>query len=444
MLGAAGSRRQARISRRKVDQELHQSPETAAASVTDISHRSSPEFLSERERVVALINLSREKLIPVAAFDESKVSFWGVMCDKKKAQLFQDLGKLDGVGVFTTMAGFKLTNGTISDAELARFKSEGALLIDTLATVALNYLVVCSLLLTIYVSLIVSGGSVFDVRTGVDGIAAGLGAWADLPAFAWPGDEDAQAALRRALYAIEYGLLGLGMASSTIGMFVAVFFYIMVSTGLPSTIAKLEDLSENPAKLSALQDYSLNGGIDVLTFALPFVAARSSAIAFFCCCGAAFLVHGVWAPSNGLRSGMLSKSIRAQVREAKRALAMNAEAGSTASACTMGAVGGGTKAGADAAARVAWAAHSPAAHSPAAGAEEAMIALVQRALPSLAEPASLAAGLQQEGFTHATLQEAALRGLDVYAALRDVERPLGLRPGDRLALAAAASSELST
>ena len=70
-----------------------------------------------------------------------------------------------------------------------------------------------------------------------------------------------------------------------------------------------------------------------------------------------------------------------------------------------------------------------------------MVALVQRALPSLADPAALAAGLQLEGFTHVTLREAALRGLDVYAALKDVEQSLGLRAGDRLALATAASSE---
>ena len=51
--------------------------------------------------------------------------------------------------------------------------------------------------------------------------------------------------------------------------------------------------------------------------------------------------------------------------------------------------------------------------------------------------------LSGQGFTHAALYQASAHGLDVFAALRDVEMTLGLKPGDRLALAAMLKADVS-
>ena len=49
-----------------------------------------PESMAERERVVALIPLSREKITPLAAINDKPISFWSLMCDKKLSKLCQD------------------------------------------------------------------------------------------------------------------------------------------------------------------------------------------------------------------------------------------------------------------------------------------------------------------------------------------------------------------
>ena len=105
---------------------------------------------SSSERIARLI-AARSKLEPMAsaAFDMTNKS------NRVKANKFHvELGDIDGVGLLLKIASFQTkTDGTVGEDEIRQFEREGALLIDTLCSSMLNYSVLLSLFLTIYVSL---------------------------------------------------------------------------------------------------------------------------------------------------------------------------------------------------------------------------------------------------------------------------------------------------
>ena len=106
---------------------------------------------SSSERIARLIATARSKLEPMAsaAFDMTSRS------NRVKAnKLHVELGDIDGVGLLLKIASFQTkTDGTVGEDEIRQFEREGALLIDTLCSSMLNYSVLQSLFLTIYVSL---------------------------------------------------------------------------------------------------------------------------------------------------------------------------------------------------------------------------------------------------------------------------------------------------
>ena len=306
MLGAAGQSRKKRVAPLK----KHALPALGS---------------SDRQRIVELIRLAREKLEALAAIDPSQVYF----ANSKMSKLWESLGMFDGVGFFTNVASFKLDAGgtSLSEAEFERFRSEGQVLIDNLISSALNYSVINSLLFTIYISLLVltAGDSAYQppVIGHFNATGPPFGVWSDFATFAWPDDIESQATGRRVFYAIECALLCLGIASTVCGIFASLLLYTMMSVGLPSVLSKIEYIAHNPKRLYDMFNYSLNGGLDVLTLVLPFIAARCSALAFFCSCGSFFLVHGVWAISNAvMEGGLLSVLFKTQHNEARRAVAL--------------------------------------------------------------------------------------------------------------------------
>merc|ERR1711965_1030414 len=102
----------------------------------------------------------------------------------------------------------------------------------------LNYLVVYSLLLTMFISLIVqpvgSGAYGADdaIATGM-GVTNGANAFSDFASFAWPTDAAAQVRVRQAMYVCEYVCLALGTWRTSHSLFDAIFQYQILSTGLP-------------------------------------------------------------------------------------------------------------------------------------------------------------------------------------------------------------------
>ena len=102
---------------------------------------------------------------------------------------------------------------------------------DALQGCVLNYTVLDSLILTIFVSLVVmhAGGNAYAVTTS--DVAQRLGsdpigdhrAWADLATFLSPMDVPTQEAIRRVVYILEYISLAIGTLLCTTGLWETLF-----------------------------------------------------------------------------------------------------------------------------------------------------------------------------------------------------------------------------
>ena len=91
----------------------------------------------EQARVAATVQKARESLRPFAELP----AFTGrtALAGGNAGKLYQHLGGVDGVGALLRLATFdEDADGTISAAELSRFKSEGEVLVDSLQSAALN------------------------------------------------------------------------------------------------------------------------------------------------------------------------------------------------------------------------------------------------------------------------------------------------------------------
>jgi hypothetical protein len=282
--------------------------------------------LSESERVASVIKMARAKLTPFAATEYP----WNGMLNFNNAmpKEYIELGMGDGVGVMLKMAILELSeDGTVTDAILAKFELEGEKLMDALQGCVLNYTVLDSLILTIFVSLVVlhAGGNAYTV--GANDVAQRLGdptgahsAWADLATFLSPEDATTQEAIRRVTYCCEYIGLAIGTLLCSVGLWETLFFYQTVSTGLPSVVSKCEFIIDYPKRLTFILN-SFGMALVFLLLTLPFVVARSSAIASIISLAVGLLWWAFDCRTFGSRRGQVAGLMLAQHREAQRILA---------------------------------------------------------------------------------------------------------------------------
>ena len=115
----------------------------------EVAPHTQPRSSNDHERVAALVTGARKKIVP---FAQSK----GLINMQTKWPGMFKLGSNDGVGFIIKLASFDLDGDSrISAAELSRFQLESEKLIEGLQAALLNYSVLLSLLLTVYVSLFV-------------------------------------------------------------------------------------------------------------------------------------------------------------------------------------------------------------------------------------------------------------------------------------------------
>ena len=157
---------------------------------------------------------------------------------------------------------------------------------ELLQHVTLNWSVILSLFLTIYVSLAVlhTGNaayvgshqeSSFTVDADDDSWA-----WGDLASFAWPLDEEARHGLRRGLYVAECVFVGFGFSVSFLGLMNVVLLYSAFGTGIPDVLGKLEYLIRNRNSTTFMWA-SFDLSLFSLMLSVGFAAARASAIMCF-------------------------------------------------------------------------------------------------------------------------------------------------------------------
>ena len=188
------------------------------------------------------------------------------------------------MGVLIRIARLDIdANDAISPAGLARLNSIGENLFDMLQSMMLNWSVVFSLLLTIYISIAVLHSGAYAYVAAPERLFSGPqgaeshNAWSDLASFAWPDDDVAQASLRRGLYVAECVCVALGVVLCTIGMFISLIMYAAFGMALPDVLTKFEYMLNIPNHMGALWALS-NGSILTLPLAVAFVAARASAV----------------------------------------------------------------------------------------------------------------------------------------------------------------------
>lgn len=274
----------------------------------------------DRTRILQLAATARESLRPFVELDANQFGYF-VFKSKVVKTYVNKLGGIDGVGLLLKAGALDVDgDGQIDDAELSRFNDEGASLIDSAQAAMLNYLVVYSLLLTMFISLIVlhvgSGAYAGDdaVASGM-AVTNGANAFADFASFAWPTDAAAQVRVRQGLYVCEYVCLALGTWRTSHSLFDAIFQYQILSTGLPSTVSKCELLISKPGRLASVAT-GFGPCIHLLLFGVDFALARASAVAFFCSTCAHLLLFGS-VMMQITHEGNLTEFLRAQHREAQ-------------------------------------------------------------------------------------------------------------------------------
>ena len=234
-----------------------------------------------------------------------------------------ELGDIDGVGLLLKIASMPLkADGTVGEEELRYFEREAALLIDTLSSSMLNYSVLLSLFLTIFISLQVAhvGSEPYEQAAASPklGTTRSTAAAGDAAAFLYPQDPES---FRWVFYILECFFLSAGTVVCVLGL-AACLVRIMMLSNLPSAASKLEYLMGRLKGLAAASGL-LSLSLLLLTVGvLPTMLARASAVAFLSACGSGlvFLMLGcrmIWA----------SDEVKVQMAEARVVLADAASRG---------------------------------------------------------------------------------------------------------------------
>ena len=232
------------------------------------------------------------------------------------------------VGALLRMAKIDIdSDGRLSEKAYARFQSEGENVMDMLQNVTLNWTILLSLFLTIYVSLAImhSGEPAYAAHSKVvafgtdDELPSAYAPWTDFASYAWPDDAHAQAKLRRSFYIGECITIGLGLFFCATGLMNVLIVYSVFGAAFPDIQSKVEFMHNYPAPMFYLWG-SFDGAVLVLPPALAFVTARSSALmslTVFSMCGA----FGLFMASVSCRSGGIVGGMHlGQAREARRIL----------------------------------------------------------------------------------------------------------------------------
>jgi len=217
----------------------------------------------------------------------------------------------------------------LTEDGLKRLEAEALTVTENLQSTTLNMMVIYSLLLTLYVSMIImtAGGVAYtapDEMTAAVDLAFGAtdvnhsSAWADFASWAWPSDLLAQQSLRRGCYIAEFTVNVIGVVVCLLGLYEGIVYLLVWGNGLPDNLSKLEFYCESPGRTLSLWLY-YNIAILLMPVGVAFVCVRASAIAFLCMCGAATLFFIAW--NFSVLPGGLITSLEIKLhREATRRL----------------------------------------------------------------------------------------------------------------------------
>ena len=286
--------------------------------------RTSPEALSplvidEAERAAQVIAEARARLKPFADLTRKRDIF----------KTHRYLGAFDGVGAMLQLA-------SLDASRLDQFRAEAGGVIERVESAALNYTIVFSLLITVTIPLAAlhagngayqltpeAQAKLFQGVSSIDSLA-----YADAASFiaertSAAEDVASQAhTLRAVFYALECAMLALGVTATCVGLFKSVALYIAFNAALPSVVARCEHLVQHHRRLVIVYYFMQQGGVATSMYAVAFITARSSAVAFFAQSACLLLAHFAFI-NDQCGGGQLASLIWQQHREARRLFAAN-------------------------------------------------------------------------------------------------------------------------
>lgn len=232
---------------------------------------------SQAARARAVIFRSRQLLKPFAELpNESSII--------AVEQLGNRIGGPEVLGALIRAAAIPAEGEHLSEADFVRFIAEATEVMDQLQSLTLNWSVINSLFLTIFVGMaVMHAGS--PAYNGVDVQRAAFEssddsayAYGDLASLAWPDDADAAAGLRRAFYAAECSLTIVGIVLCLVSILTTVSIYDSLSVSLPNVVAKYELVVNFPLTMGGMWGSFAITCCIVLPLALAFATARASAM----------------------------------------------------------------------------------------------------------------------------------------------------------------------
>ena len=284
--------------------------------VEPVATSSTDAVMDDRARILAVAHDARTRLQDLADLDDLTCFLF-----KPAIKVIVKLGVTDGIGLMLRAARFGF-GGLLTDAEIQRFDHEVVDTIESMSASVLNYSVILSLLLTIYVTL-----GVLHVGTGpyAGGDDAALrldafGAAGDAASYLSPADPQS---FRFGFYVAECVLIMLGTNVCFAGLLRALAVYNAITVELPSAVARCEYILAKPTRVSAIKD-GTQIGLICLASAVPCILVRSSAVAFLCAVGMWAYIFCWWLHYMCL--GELLDIVVAQHREARSLLAAAARA----------------------------------------------------------------------------------------------------------------------
>lgn len=241
-------------------------------------------------RATECVRKAREKLKVCSDLPES-ASIQQILNAQTK------IGGPESTGVIIRIASAELdADGNITQDALLNLQRTGEDVLDQMANMTLNWSVLFSLLLGMYVSMAIlhTGNPAYPPVDAAHWAFDDL-AWTDLASYAWPDDEEAAASLRRGLYIGECVTVCLSILMCIVGLMFILILYTSFGAALPDVPAKLDFMLSNPYHCSAMW-----GLFDWLMFLVPislgFVTARSSAVLSLTCFatfGLLFIILGL-------------------------------------------------------------------------------------------------------------------------------------------------------
>lgn len=237
--------------------------------------------VAEDEAIILaeLVRMARKALVPLAALDLS-ASYAKIL------KVNGRLGAETGTSIHIRVATIRLDAvGRVLPEDIKRFEFDCDTIRDTYYNQISTFMVSTALLMTVVVVLTLAEASHLY---GDDTESYSPSLWGP-DAASWLAPDNA-VSVRRSFYAFEFTLLGLCLMLTISGVFLC-NCQAAIMMGMPSNIAMMEYLIRGGLRSIPTLYMCVDLPFFFFPLALPFIAARYNAVAFF---GACIIFIGYW------------------------------------------------------------------------------------------------------------------------------------------------------